>query len=223
MRVHELARELSLSSAQMMAKLVELGEFVKSPSSTIEAPTVRRLRSQYVPDLGSVETDAHQPALPSQPVLTQHRRPLGGVAGRPRTRSSRPRREWYRGPQPAELTSTILDEVVIRRRSPFAPKPGGRCRYFEDEVEAAGTLAKEWAEALFVGMPTEHLVSWIQLTDPPIGVDQAITLHAAGIAPDDLEEAEEPGRPSFRFRLSIGNITVEQIVEQIGRHRSSSA
>ena len=43
-RVHELAKELGVSSKDVLAKLQELGEFVKSASSTVEAPVVRKLR-----------------------------------------------------------------------------------------------------------------------------------------------------------------------------------
>ncbi|HEY0357309.1 MAG TPA: translation initiation factor IF-2 N-terminal domain-containing protein, partial [Mycobacteriales bacterium] len=43
-RVHELAKELGVESKVVMAKLKELGEFVKSASSTVETPVARRLR-----------------------------------------------------------------------------------------------------------------------------------------------------------------------------------
>ena len=43
-RVHELAKELGISSKQVLSKLQDLGEYVKSPSSTVEAPVVRKLR-----------------------------------------------------------------------------------------------------------------------------------------------------------------------------------
>ncbi|MEP6851186.1 MAG: translation initiation factor IF-2 [bacterium] len=43
-RVHELAKELGVTSKDVLAKLNELGEYVKSPSSTVEAPVARRLR-----------------------------------------------------------------------------------------------------------------------------------------------------------------------------------
>ncbi|MCX6463634.1 MAG: translation initiation factor IF-2 N-terminal domain-containing protein, partial [Pseudonocardiales bacterium] len=43
-RVHELAKELGMSSKQVLEKLKDMGEFVKSPSSTVEAPVVRKLR-----------------------------------------------------------------------------------------------------------------------------------------------------------------------------------
>ncbi|MDQ6658943.1 MAG: translation initiation factor IF-2 N-terminal domain-containing protein, partial [Actinomycetota bacterium] len=43
-RVSAIAKELGQSSKDVVSKLQELGEFVKSASSTIEAPVVRKLR-----------------------------------------------------------------------------------------------------------------------------------------------------------------------------------
>jgi len=43
-RVYELAKELGVESKDVLAKLQELGEFVRSASSTIEAPVARRLK-----------------------------------------------------------------------------------------------------------------------------------------------------------------------------------
>ena len=46
-RVHELAKELNITSKGLLEILKEQGEFVKSASSTIEAPVVRKAR-EYV-------------------------------------------------------------------------------------------------------------------------------------------------------------------------------
>jgi len=46
-RVHELAKELGVESKVVLAKLKEMGEFVKSASSTVEAPVARRLREVF--------------------------------------------------------------------------------------------------------------------------------------------------------------------------------
>src|SRR6476469_880957 len=43
-RVHELAKEFGVDSKTVLATLKEQGEFVKSASSTVEAPVARRLR-----------------------------------------------------------------------------------------------------------------------------------------------------------------------------------
>ena len=46
-RVHEIAAEIGVDSKTALAKLKELGEFVKSPSSTIEPPVARKLRAAF--------------------------------------------------------------------------------------------------------------------------------------------------------------------------------
>ncbi|MEO3757416.1 translation initiation factor IF-2 [Mycobacterium sp. B14F4] len=46
-RVHELAKELGVTSKEVLARLREQGEFVKSASSTVEAPVARRLRESF--------------------------------------------------------------------------------------------------------------------------------------------------------------------------------
>jgi translation initiation factor IF-2 len=53
-RVYELAKELGLESKELLAKLQEVGEFVRSASSTVEAPVVRKLMDKF-PDLVPVE------------------------------------------------------------------------------------------------------------------------------------------------------------------------
>jgi translation initiation factor IF-2 len=46
-RVYELAKELGVESKVIMAKLNDLGEFVRSASSTVEPPVVRKLREAF--------------------------------------------------------------------------------------------------------------------------------------------------------------------------------
>ncbi len=46
-RVSAIAKELGVQSKDVLAKLTELGEYVKSPSSTVEAPVVRKLHEAF--------------------------------------------------------------------------------------------------------------------------------------------------------------------------------
>ena len=46
-RVHELAKELGTTSKDVLEKLQNMGEFVRSASSTVEAPVVRKLKEAY--------------------------------------------------------------------------------------------------------------------------------------------------------------------------------
>ena len=65
-RVHEIASELGVDSKVALAKLKELGEFVKSPSSTIEPPVARKLR-QALEAEGAAAPAAPAPAAASSP------------------------------------------------------------------------------------------------------------------------------------------------------------
>ena len=48
-RVHEIASELGIDSKLAMDKLKDMGEFVKSPSSSIAPPVARRLKAYERP------------------------------------------------------------------------------------------------------------------------------------------------------------------------------
>ncbi|MEV5374333.1 translation initiation factor IF-2 N-terminal domain-containing protein, partial [Streptomyces albogriseolus] len=91
-RVYELAKEFGVESKVVMAKLQELGEFVRSASSTIEAPVVRKLtdafqqgggngRSAAKP--GAPKKAAPRPAAPSPAQAGGPSRAVGAAGERP--------------------------------------------------------------------------------------------------------------------------------------------
>ena len=53
-RVHELAKQLGMESKEVLAKLQEMGEFVRSASSTVEPPVARKLVAMF-PDAKPAE------------------------------------------------------------------------------------------------------------------------------------------------------------------------
>ncbi|WP_182349120.1 translation initiation factor IF-2 N-terminal domain-containing protein, partial [Tomitella gaofuii] len=70
-RVHELAKELGVTSKEVLARLKDQGEFVKSASSTVEAPVARRLRQSFDTPAGGAAAGGAvkpgpKPAAPSQ-------------------------------------------------------------------------------------------------------------------------------------------------------------
>ncbi|SCE29359.1 translation initiation factor IF-2, partial [Streptomyces sp. DvalAA-14] len=88
-RVYELAKEMGVESKVVMAKLQELGEFVRSASSTIEAPVVRKLTDAFQGPGGNAGKSAAKPSAPRKatpsplpPVrVAAPRRPRPGCAG----------------------------------------------------------------------------------------------------------------------------------------------
>ncbi|UZF47044.1 translation initiation factor IF-2 [Rhodococcus rhodochrous] len=95
-RVHELAKELGVTSKELLARLKEQGEFVKSASSTVEPPVARRLRESF----GKTEGDAAAKAA-STPA--------------PKPGAPRP------GPRPTPASPAPAAETA--RPKPGAPKP----------------------------------------------------------------------------------------------------
>ena len=73
-RVHELAKEFGVESKVVLAKLSEMGEFVKSASSTVEPPVVKRFNDKYGADMRAAaeakaaKRSAKAPAKPAEPA-----------------------------------------------------------------------------------------------------------------------------------------------------------
>src|ERR1700755_1980426 len=76
-RVYELAKEFGVESKAVMAELEKMGEFVRSASSTIEAPVVRRLKEAFAGDSGKPGRQGQRSGA------GQQRRAQGGPGGAP--------------------------------------------------------------------------------------------------------------------------------------------
>src|SRR5580704_9936963 len=112
-RVYELAKEFGVESKAVMAKLQEMGEFVRSASSTIEAPVVRRLKNEFsaqgpkAPGRGPQGQGAQAPARPAETN--------GNGRPGPRPGPARPQAPAASGPQVSDRPQA----------SPSAPAVGG--------------------------------------------------------------------------------------------------
>ncbi|MEV8274040.1 translation initiation factor IF-2 [Microbacterium sp. NPDC077184] len=106
--MHEIASELGVDSKVALAKLKELGEFVKSPSSTIEPPVARKLRAALEADGAGGSSAAPAPA--AKP------------AGRPGP--ARPAaRPGPAAPKPAEAAPAATPAPKPAAATPAAPAP----------------------------------------------------------------------------------------------------
>ena len=102
-RVHELAKEFGITSKELLTKLRDQGEFVKSASSTLEAPVVRRLREAHAPAGGdsapapskSAGGAAPPPGAPATPA------PGPGPGADPRSAAPKPAAGPTPGAKPA--------------------------------------------------------------------------------------------------------------------------
>ncbi len=84
-RVYELAKAFGVDSKTVLEKLKDMGEFVKSASSTVETPVVRRLKNEFSQSAGtaatgkkpSATTSARPQARPSAPHSPAHHQAHG--------------------------------------------------------------------------------------------------------------------------------------------------
>ena len=97
-RVHELAKELGVSSKTLLAHLKDMGEFVKSASSTIEAPVVRRVQENPpTPEKGAAKKKAaaamtHRTMAATAAKTGRRTETSDSIIGRRPTCAARPRR-----------------------------------------------------------------------------------------------------------------------------------
>ncbi|GAA4476508.1 hypothetical protein GCM10023094_16570 [Rhodococcus olei] len=112
-RVHELAKELGVTSKELLARLKEQGEFVKSASSTVEAPVARRLRESFPSAKGEAAPAAARPEA-ARPVTTAK---PGGPRPGPKPAAPAPA-------APAAAAPAAPVAAAPAAPAPGAPKPG---------------------------------------------------------------------------------------------------
>src|SRR3984957_20008709 len=111
-RVYELAKEFGVESKVVMAKLEEMGEFVRSASSTIEAPVVRKLKE-------SLNNGSAKPARSGG----GDQRPVPG--GRDQVRRDQGGQRNDRGPGARVPSGAPAVSGVGAPSAPAAPSVGG--------------------------------------------------------------------------------------------------
>ncbi|GAA2357041.1 hypothetical protein GCM10010404_07170 [Nonomuraea africana] len=119
-RVYELAKEFGVESKVVMAKLQEMGEFVRSASSTIEAPVVRRLTEALgvsKPTKGGGSSSKPQPPR-AAPRPADSSQAGNGVAEAPVSAGPRPGPVPKPGPRPGPAGGTPRPPVPMPHQQP---------------------------------------------------------------------------------------------------------
>ena len=98
LRVHELAKQLGVTSKELLATLKEQGEFVKSASSTVEPPVAKKMRNHY--GAGSASKDATPGAASATPG------PVPGSAAKPSAKPTPGAKPGAAGQKPGPKPAT---------------------------------------------------------------------------------------------------------------------
>ncbi|WP_237212327.1 translation initiation factor IF-2 [Rothia nasimurium] len=127
-RVHEIAKELGIPSKEAVAKLQELGEFVKGASSTLEPPVVKKLRAAF-PQAAAAEAPAAEakPATPAAPATPKAAAPKPADAKPATPKTAAPKAEEA-APKPAAVKPAAVKPGPAAEKTeaskPAGPRPG---------------------------------------------------------------------------------------------------
>lgn len=129
LRVHEVAKQLGITSREALNKLEEIGEFVSSASSTIEPPVVKRLRAEFK-DAAPAEKPAAS-AQAKKPAPKPQAKPAAPKAEKPKT-PAEAQKPAAPKPQPKAETAQPAEPAAPEAEAPkpaakpAAPKPAAK-------------------------------------------------------------------------------------------------
>ncbi len=181
-RVYELAKQFGVDSKTVLEKLKDMGEFVKSSSSTVEAPVVRRLKSAFAADSSSASSQTSKNAPHSQHQGASHSNsadshsPKPGNASHPKASAPKPGANRHGAEQAATPAHESAHADAPKPGMPHpGPKPGqGR---HQGQGRSHGSALSKQEEAIRQGL---------QSSDPRIQ-------EAARRAQRELEEKKTNG------------------------------
>lgn len=126
LRVHELAKELGITSKELMGHLKEAGEFVKSSSSSLEPPVVRQMREKFAATPKTKKADAKPAAKAPKPSAAK---PAAKKAAAPADAAPKAAAPKAGAPKPGTPKPAAAPKSAPKPRGKKpegAPKPAGR-------------------------------------------------------------------------------------------------
>ncbi|HCT3315344.1 TPA: translation initiation factor IF-2 [Corynebacterium striatum] len=133
LRVHELAKQLGVTSKELLATLKEQGEFVKTASSTIEPPVVKKMRAHYEAQSGGEKPSGDQPAKAAP--ADKAAKPAAKTSAKPGAAASAPKPG---APKPAAAKSGAAKSGAAKS----APKEAAPAAKAEVSQKPAASAAK---------------------------------------------------------------------------------
>ncbi|WP_062384865.1 translation initiation factor IF-2 [Demequina iriomotensis] len=150
-RVHEIAKELGVSSKDLIAKLNELGEYVKGPSSTLEAPVVRKARDAFPTSKAAPAAD--KPAASAAPAAPAAKPAAKPGAPKPGPKPAPAPEAAPAQPEPATVAPEAKPAVKASAPAP-APAPAAKAEQPASE-DAAKAAPKPGAPRPNVPLPSD--------------------------------------------------------------------
>ncbi len=208
-RVHQLAAEFGVTAKDILVLLSGWGEFVKSASSTVEAPLARRVREHYAarPPQPIAARDYGVSAGPGRPVMSDDN-DFWSELEKARRQS---RRTSPGSHNPGEIETALFRCVIdpVRTR---------RGNYTPEERDRVERLLQRWLETWL-----DDMADWIRVSGGR-HPDVAVKLSAAGLTPADADlrigfGRIDPTRDTIIRRVIRGTLGIKDAVSQVKEYR----
>ncbi len=129
-RVYDIAKELGIDSKVALAKLAELGEFVKSGSSTITPPVAKKLREAFPDAKPKEEAPKKAPAKKAAakteeaPAIEVEAPAVAKPGAKPKTKAAEPEVAPAAGAESPAPATPSLPAPTLPSPIPGIPRPG---------------------------------------------------------------------------------------------------
>ncbi|WLF41978.1 translation initiation factor IF-2 [Corynebacterium diphtheriae] len=127
LRVHELAKQLGVTSKELLATLKDQGEFVKTASSTIEPPVVKKMKKHYE----SLGVTNETPAASQEPKA---KKPAAPKPAAPKPAATPQQAAKPAAPKPAAPKPAAEKKPTPKPAAKPVPKPGFSAAKAESSV-----------------------------------------------------------------------------------------
>ena len=128
-RVHEFAKEVGVPSKEVIAKLKDMGEFVKSSSSTLNPMVLKKLRAEFPAAAAKPAAKAAAPAESAAKPAPKPAaaKPAAKPAAAPKPAAAKPAAKPAPKPaaKPVAAESAAPKPAAAKPAAKPAPKPGG--------------------------------------------------------------------------------------------------
>ena len=138
LRVHELAKQLGVTSKELLAELKAQGEFVKTASSTVEPPVVRKMKKVYEEKNAGAGADASAQAPTTKAAAKSAAKSGAKPAAKPGAKPA--------APAAAKPGAKPAAKPGAKPAAPAAAKPGAKPAAKPGAKPAAPAAAKPGAK-----------------------------------------------------------------------------
>lgn len=152
LRVHELAKQLGVTSKELLATLKEQGEFVKTASSTIEPPVIKKMKQHYAAQDPTTAQGSAKTTPEAAKATSTSAKPAAPKPAAPKPASAKPAAPKPAAAKPAAPKPASAKPAAPKPAVKPVPKPGFSASQ-SDTPKTSGSAPKPGAGASPSAMP----------------------------------------------------------------------